>query len=254
MIIWKILRHLPQDEKWPNFRGMAGWYLMPHKYHLVLHFCWRGSISMGKVLYSTKWVKYSNLPCTQHKTQPQHTTTNMSRRRSTLQQLWPSLSMATSSMDPNLSASAPYGSLAGAGRPVCSCRSSILRLGCWNTTNQKQREGWGLSLRWLPFSYFTQQPTKRQCRQWGGDWRRDATGVEYVGGKVCLLFRPSNWVTKYNWNKKRCGLRWPPNNESTQQPTKNTRAQPRGYREIDSTRRECGGSMIPSFWGQLSLE
>jgi hypothetical protein len=41
VIIWKILRwlqHLLQDEKWPNYQDMAGRYLMPHKYHLALHF------------------------------------------------------------------------------------------------------------------------------------------------------------------------------------------------------------------------
>jgi len=32
----------------------------------------------------------------------------MSRRRPTLQRLWPSLSMATSAMEPNLGAAAPY--------------------------------------------------------------------------------------------------------------------------------------------------
>ena len=64
---------------------------------------------MGWVLYSTKWVKSVLYREPQHKTQPQHTTTNMSRRRPTLQQLWPSLSMPTSAMEPNLGAAAPYG-------------------------------------------------------------------------------------------------------------------------------------------------
>ncbi len=27
-----------QDEKWPNYQDMAGQYLMPHNYHLALHF------------------------------------------------------------------------------------------------------------------------------------------------------------------------------------------------------------------------
>jgi hypothetical protein len=43
VIIWKILRwkqHLSQDEKWPNYWDMVGQYLMPHKYHLALHFWW----------------------------------------------------------------------------------------------------------------------------------------------------------------------------------------------------------------------
>ena len=51
----------------------------------------------------------------QPKTQPQHTTTNMSDHQPTHQQLWSSLSMATSSMALDVGAAAPYGSLAGAG-------------------------------------------------------------------------------------------------------------------------------------------
>jgi hypothetical protein len=81
---------------------------------------------MGEVLYSTKWVKYSVLYRElQDKTQPQHTTTNMSRCPPTLQRLWPSLSMATSTMDPNLGASAPYESVAGVGCLVRSCHCQL---------------------------------------------------------------------------------------------------------------------------------
>ncbi len=43
VIIWKILRwllHLLQDKKWPNYRDIAGRYLIPHNYHLALHFWW----------------------------------------------------------------------------------------------------------------------------------------------------------------------------------------------------------------------
>jgi hypothetical protein len=72
---------------------------------------WGQSISMGEVLYSTKWVKYSALPYRepQYKTQQQHTTYNMSRRCPTLQWLLPSFSMETSTMDPNLGTAHPYG-------------------------------------------------------------------------------------------------------------------------------------------------
>ncbi len=31
---------LSQDEKWPNYRDMAGQCLMPRKYHLALYFWW----------------------------------------------------------------------------------------------------------------------------------------------------------------------------------------------------------------------
>ncbi len=33
-------QHLLQDEKGPNYPDMAGRYLMPHNYHLALHFWW----------------------------------------------------------------------------------------------------------------------------------------------------------------------------------------------------------------------
>ncbi len=49
VIIWKILRwwqHLLQDETWSNYRDMAGQYLMPHNYHLALHFwCCQAEVS-----------------------------------------------------------------------------------------------------------------------------------------------------------------------------------------------------------------
>ena len=63
-----------------------------------------------------------------HKKHKKHTTSNMSRRRPTHQRLWPSLSMATSAMDLDLGAAAPYGSEAGAGCSVHSrhCRFSWL--------------------------------------------------------------------------------------------------------------------------------
>ena len=87
------------------------------------------------VLYSSKWLKSVLYHEPQHKTQPQHTTTNMSRRRPTFQRRWPSLSMATLSMDTALGATAPYESVDGAMPQVCSCRSSILCLGHRNATH-----------------------------------------------------------------------------------------------------------------------
>ena len=63
---------------------------------------------MGWVLYSTKWVKSVLYRKPQHKTQPQHTTTNMSRRRPTLQRRWPSLSMGRLSAPPTNGAAASY--------------------------------------------------------------------------------------------------------------------------------------------------
>jgi hypothetical protein len=119
---------------------------------------------MGEVLYSTKWVKYSAL--LRAATQEDTTTTHNN-------QLAPLLSMG-----PNKAC--------GVGCPLAALQSLV-----WGTKMQpikKEREGRGLGLWWLPFSYFTQQPTKRQCRWWGGDSRRDATGVKCVGAMVarCL--------------------------------------------------------------------
>ncbi len=109
---------------------------------LILH------LNGGKV---SAWVRCSTLQngentvlyLPQHKTQPQHTTTNMSRHRPTLQPLWPSLSMATSAMDPNLGAAATYGTIQGAWHWVPSRRSSITRLGHQNGTHWKTERGTG---------------------------------------------------------------------------------------------------------------
>jgi hypothetical protein len=60
------------------------------------------------VLYSSKWLKSVLYRKPQHKTQPQHTTTNMSRRRHTLQRRWPSLSMGRLSAPPTNGAAASY--------------------------------------------------------------------------------------------------------------------------------------------------
>ncbi len=63
---------------------------------------------MGWVLYSTKWVKSVLYGKPQHKTQAQHTTTNMSRRRPTLQRCLLSLSMGRLSAPPTNGAAASY--------------------------------------------------------------------------------------------------------------------------------------------------
>ena len=60
------------------------------------------------VLYSSKWLKSVLYRKPQHKTQPQHTTTNMSRRRPTLQRRWPSLSMGRLSAPPTNGLAAFY--------------------------------------------------------------------------------------------------------------------------------------------------
>ena len=63
---------------------------------------------MGWVLYSTKWEKSVLYREPQHKTQPQHTTTNMSRHRPTLQWRWPFLSRGRLSAPSTNGAAASY--------------------------------------------------------------------------------------------------------------------------------------------------
>ena len=95
---------------------------------------------MGWVLYSTKWVKSVLYRKPQHKTQPQHTTTNMSRRRPTLQRRWPSLSMGRLSAPPTNGAAPMFGfGGAMAGLPVWGAEKRRI---------EKQRDGRGSELRW----------------------------------------------------------------------------------------------------------
>ena len=95
--------------------------------------------SKRKVGCSTLQTWQTTLPYREpgHKKHKKHTTTNMSRRRPTHQRLWPSLSMATSAMDLDLGAAAPYGSEAGAGRSVCSRRCWFRRLERRNRAHEK---------------------------------------------------------------------------------------------------------------------
>ncbi len=61
---------------------------------------------------------------------------------------------------------------------------------------EKQREGQGLALRWLPFSYFTRQPTKKTVLLVGRGFEKRREQGENVRDNICLLFRPSNWAKK----------------------------------------------------------
>jgi hypothetical protein len=114
---------------------------------------------MGWVLYSTKWVKSVLYREPQHKTQPQHRTTNMSRCRPTHQRLRSSLSMAKSAIDLYLGAAAPYGLEAGAGHSLCSRRCRFRRLERRNRAHEKMRAAPGSGLRWPPFDDGKQQST-----------------------------------------------------------------------------------------------
>jgi hypothetical protein len=94
------------------------------EHYFLIKYAEEVSASLGciRLLYSANLANYATLPQAGTQKTQQHTTTNMSRRRPTHQRLWSSFSMSTSTMDLDLGAAAPYGSEAGAGRSVCSCR------------------------------------------------------------------------------------------------------------------------------------
>ncbi len=102
---------------------------------------WGGSFSILGVHWVALLYKLGKLryPLPQARTQKtqQHTTTNMSRRRPTHQRLWSYLSMATSTMDLDLGAANPYGSEAGTGCSVCSCRCRFRQLERRNRVHEK---------------------------------------------------------------------------------------------------------------------
>ncbi len=96
------------------------------EHYFLMKYVEEVSASLGciRLLYSTNLANYAILPQARTQKTQQHTTTNMSRRRPTHQRLWPSLSMATSTMDLDLGTAVPYGSEAGTG---CSVRSRRCR-------------------------------------------------------------------------------------------------------------------------------
>ena len=96
------------------------------EHYFLIKYVEEVSASLGciRLLYSTNLANYATLPQSRTQKTQQHTTTNMSRHHPTHQRLQSSLPMATSAMDLDLGAAAPYGSEAGAGHSVCShcCR------------------------------------------------------------------------------------------------------------------------------------
>jgi hypothetical protein len=148
---------------------------------------------MGCVLYSTKWEK-SVLYCKpQLKTQPQHITTNMSRRRPTLQQRWPSLSMGRLLAPPSNGAAASYRSHAR--HPWSGCLTArwlVCLFGAPKRDASKNREmGVALDLgnRRLMMAYINQP---RIGGHNNGDVRADACGRESAWGDTVPAFGASN--------------------------------------------------------------
>jgi hypothetical protein len=147
---------------------------------------------MGWVLYSTKWVK-SVLYCKpQHETQPQHTTTNMSRHRPTLQRCCPSLSMGRLLAPPTNGATASYRSHARRPWSDLSVRWLVCLFGVPKRDASKNREmGGALDLDGghLMMAY-NNQP--RISGSDYGDVRAKVRGRESAWGDTVASFGASN--------------------------------------------------------------
>ena len=75
--------------------------------------------------------------------------------------------------------------------PAIRCALAIVGSLVWGAETQpteKQRERWGLGLRWPPFYYIKKQSTKSWRLLWLGYWGGRATAAERVGGafRYCL--------------------------------------------------------------------
>ncbi len=168
----------------------------------------------------------------------------------THQGLWSYFSMETSSMDPNLGATAPYGTIQSVWRWVRSCHSSIPCLGHQNATHWKNRErdrilalgGHGLNIKHnsqlivgIHGGRDIIDETQLGRNMWGG--------VPYH--RLGLQTKQQNKLQKEIGR----GLRRVPNNIYTQQPTKNTRSQWKRNRRGDSTgKRSAGEEQYNCFW------
>jgi hypothetical protein len=147
---------------------------------------------MGRVLYSTKWVKSVLYRKPQHKTQPQHTTTNMSRRRPKHQRRWPSLSMGRLSAPPNNGTTASYRSHARHPWSGLTAQWLVCLFGAPKRDALKNREmGGALDLggRCLMMAY-NNQP--RIGRINNGDVRTEARGQESAWGDTDPSFGAVN--------------------------------------------------------------
>jgi hypothetical protein len=96
----------------------------------------------GQKRISTKLVKCSAYRKPQHKTQPQHTTANMSSHHPTLQQLCSSLSMARAKLPPNHCAAAPLRVCAGCEPSGWRSPVSIHLFGVpkWHPSKKRERD------------------------------------------------------------------------------------------------------------------
>ncbi len=137
------------------------------------------------MLYSTKWVKSTTRAQHNHTTtQPQHTTTNMSRCRSS-SGFGPLPPWAGQRRHQIMAPPLPMGPIM---TPAIGCALAAPLFLVWGIETQpikKQRGGWGLGLRWPPFYYGKQQSTESWHSWWRRYQRGRATAAECVGGARC---------------------------------------------------------------------
>ena len=144
---------------------------------------WGQSISMGWVLYSTKWVKHE--PQKTHKT---HTTTNMSGRRPTLQRLAPPPLHGQGKVFSNHRAAAPLRVCAG--REPSGLRSPAsgerrgVALAVELIDKIIRKIKYVVALRGRQTTSTTQQPTKNMWAQRWKEGTRGATVGELRGGTI----------------------------------------------------------------------
>ena len=143
---------------------------------------------MGWVLYSTKWVKSVLYRKPQHKTHPQHLTTNMCCRCPTLQRCWPSLSMGRLSTPPTNGAAASYRSHARCPWSGLAAQWLVCLFGAPKRDASKKREmGGALDLGGCRLMMaYNNQP--RIGGRDNGDVRADARGRESAWGDTVPAF------------------------------------------------------------------
>jgi hypothetical protein len=147
---------------------------------------------MGWVLYSTTREKSVLYREPQQKTQPQHTTTNMSHRRPTLQRHWPSLSMGRLLAPPTNDTAASCRSHARRPWSSLAARWLVCLFGAPKRDTSKNREmGRALDLggHRLMMGY-NNQP--RIGGSDNGDVRAEARGQESTRGDTVPSFGASN--------------------------------------------------------------
>ncbi len=125
----------------PLWQTTHAWWFVVHPYLVgaSIRSCieMKQNISMGGVLYSTKWVK--QYPIARATTQ---NTTNTNNKQHEPPPPYPlpallSITMATSTKAPTFGSMAPYGFISGARYQACYCNCQFPCLGRQNRTHEK---------------------------------------------------------------------------------------------------------------------